>query len=145
MTRFANKMMNAVPTLVLRSPMHSLMSARYLLLGFTGRKSRRHYSTPVAYVRDGDRLLISTDSPWRLNVICGRAVTVRLRAHIYTGTGHRVSDPAQCEAAMRALLAIPGYARAAGIERTGGTISAEKIAQAAAQRTVIAIELGSSA
>lgn len=125
MTRIASKMMNAVPTLLLRSPLHSVLSARYLLLSFAGRKSGRKYSTPVAYVKEGDRLLISTDSPWGVNVIDGRAVSVRLGTHTYICTGHRVSDPAQSEAAMRALLAIPGYARAAGVEQTGDTIPAE--------------------
>lgn len=142
MTPLRNKAMNAFPTLVLRSPLHHVMSSRYLLLGFTGRNSGRRYTTPVAYVAEGERLLISTDSPLGRNVTGGRAVTLRLRGHTYSGTGQHVSDPAAGKAAMRALLAIPGYARTAGIERTNRTISDHEIHRATLERTIIAIKLG---
>lgn len=144
MTTRVSKVMNAMPTLLLKSPLHPVMSARYLLLTFTGRKSGRRYTTPVAYLRDGDRLVISTDSPWGCNVIDGRLVTVRLRGRTYDGVGHRLTSPTESEAAMRVLLTIPGYARAAGVDRTHG-ISTEQVQRAAAQRTVIAIDLGSRA
>lgn len=140
MTTLASKAMNAMPTLLLRSPLHTVMSSRYLLLTFTGRKSGQQYTTPVAYVRDGDRLLISTDSPWGSNVTGGRTVTVRLRDRTYDGAGHRLTNPTESEAAMRALLNIPGYARAAEVDRTHG-ITTEQIQRAAAERTVIAIDL----
>lgn len=143
MTTLASKAMNAFPTLVLRSPFHRLLSSRYLLLSFTGHKSGRSYTTPVAYIGDRHRLLISTDSPWARNVVGGRAVTVRLRGSVYTGSGHRVSDPAASEAAIRSLLAIPGYARAAGIMRTSGSVTEEEIRRAAREGTIITIELGS--
>lgn len=44
---------------------------------------------------------------------------------------------------MRALLTIPGYARAAGIERTNRTVSDQEVRRATLERTVIAIEFGS--
>lgn len=142
MTALTSKAMNAFPTLLLRSPLHRVLSSRYLLLSFTGHKTGHRYTTPVAYASAQDRLLISTDSPWARNVIGGRTVTVRLRGHTYTGLGHRLEDPAASEAAMRALLAIPGYARAVGIKRTNGGFSDEEIRRATHQRTIIAIELG---
>lgn len=142
MSKLAATAMNAVPSLLLRSPLHRLMSRRYLLLTFTGRKTGRHYTTPVAYVRDGDHLVLSTDSPWGANVIGGRAVTVLLGGRSYPGVGRRLTDPAQSEPAMRRLLALPGYARAAGIRRTRTGITAEQVHQAAAHRIVVTIELG---
>lgn len=143
MTTLLSKAMNAVPTLLLRSPLHPMMSSHYLLLTFTGRKTGRRYTTPVAYVCEGDRLLVSTDSPWGANVTGGRPVSVRLRGHTCPGTGHRLVDPEASETAMRALLSIPGYARAAGVERTHGTVSAEEVRRAVNERTIIAIKLGS--
>lgn len=49
MERFS-QLMNCVPQLLLRSPLHGLMSNRYLLITFTGRKSGKRYTTPVAYL-----------------------------------------------------------------------------------------------
>lgn len=141
MPTFASTAMNAVPTLLLRSPLHRAVSGRYLLLTFTGRKTGREYTTPVAYIQDGNRIIVSTDSAWARNVIGGRGVRTRVRGCDHSGVGQRVTDPAVRVPAMRALLAIPGYARAAGIERIGGTITEEQIRHAAAVRTVIAIDL----
>ena len=76
---------NSVPTLVLRSPLHPLMSGRYALLSFTGRRTGRRYTTPVAYTRDGaDRLLLSTDSPWWRNLAGGAPVSLRLAGPRWT-------------------------------------------------------------
>ena len=67
--------MNRVPAAVLRSPLHRVMSGKYLLLSFTGRKSGRRYTTPLAYLAKGDDLLMTTDSPWWRNLRRGRAGT----------------------------------------------------------------------
>jgi hypothetical protein len=61
----AAKFMNTMPQLILSTPAHRLLSARYLILEFTGRKTGRRYTVPVAYRR---HLLISTDSPWWRNI-----------------------------------------------------------------------------
>jgi len=45
------RVMNRIPATVLRSPLHPMMSGKYLLLSFTGRKSGRRYTTPVAYLK----------------------------------------------------------------------------------------------
>ncbi len=63
---------NKVPAAILRSPLHGLMSKRYLLLSSTGRKSGTTYMTPVAYLSEGDAFLMATDSP------CGRTCVVGL-------------------------------------------------------------------
>jgi hypothetical protein len=64
MVRTSDRLKNFFPSLILRSPLHQLMSGKYAIIEFTGRKSGRVYTTPVAYVRDGDRVLLSTDSHW---------------------------------------------------------------------------------
>ncbi len=61
-------LMNRVPQLLLRSPLHGLMSSRYLLITFTGRKSGKQYTTPVAYLGEGDTIILTTDSPWWKNL-----------------------------------------------------------------------------
>jgi hypothetical protein len=42
------RLMNKFPAMLLRSPLHGLMSKRFLLLTFTGRKSGRKHTIPVA-------------------------------------------------------------------------------------------------
>jgi deazaflavin-dependent oxidoreductase (nitroreductase family) len=132
--------MNAMPRLILGSPAHPVMSDRYLIIEFTGRKTGRSYSTPVAYRRHGDRLLISTDSPWWRNVAAGEPVTVRLRGARRAATSSRITgEPAV--GALRELATIPGYPRAAGMAREHGGVPEAEILRAAERRVVLAVDL----
>lgn len=54
------------------------LTRNLLLLRYKGRKSGRMYTTPVGYVREGDRLVVVT-SPrysWWRNVVGGAEVSV---------------------------------------------------------------------
>jgi deazaflavin-dependent oxidoreductase (nitroreductase family) len=124
---------NLFPSLVLRSPLHALMSGRFMIIEFTGRKSGRRYATPVAYVREGDRLLLSTDSPWWRNLAGGAPVRVRLQGRDMAGTGTAVTDPEAAAVIIRRLVdAIPSYYRPAGLVRDGGRVSDAEIGRAVA-------------
>jgi deazaflavin-dependent oxidoreductase (nitroreductase family) len=140
MTRIAGKLRNAVPTLILRSPAHSVLSGRYVILEFTGRKTGRAYSTPVAYRQHGNRLLISTDSPWWRNVAHGQPVNVQLCGTRRAATSTRVTG-ADAVQALRELATIPGYPRAAGLTRVHGVVPDTEIESAARRRVVLAIDL----
>jgi len=102
-----SRLANAVPALVLASPLHRLLSGRYALLEFTGRRTGRLYRTPVAYVRDGERVLLSTDSPWWRNVSDRPEVRLRLRGRD-----------------------VPGYRRPAGLAVDDGRVSDEELLRA---------------
>lgn len=65
--------------LILRSPLHGLLSKSLLLISFQGRKSGRRYEIPVAYVEDGDALLIASQAGWWRNLVGGAPVSVQLR------------------------------------------------------------------
>jgi len=41
------RVMNKFPALLLRSPLHALVSKSTLLITFTGRKSGKKYTTPI--------------------------------------------------------------------------------------------------
>lgn len=75
------RVLNAVPKLVLRSPLHGLMSGDLMLLAFTGRTSGRPYVLPVSYVEDEDTLLIGTDRPWQKNIRTGEQLSIWLKGH----------------------------------------------------------------
>lgn len=108
--------LNPLFTLLLRSPLHRLLSGRLLLLSFTGRKSGKRYTIPVGYAQEGDTLLLGTEGMWKANLRGGAPVAVRLRGEARRGTAAVIADEDGMIAAYRTMLArAPGYARAAGI------------------------------
>jgi deazaflavin-dependent oxidoreductase (nitroreductase family) len=100
---------NPTMRLLLRSPLHGLVSSSLMLITFTGRRSRRRYTTPVRYLRDGDvvRCFTSTETRWWRNLIGGAEVTLRIR-----GRDHRChavaihDDPARARAALEQYLEV---------------------------------------
>jgi len=125
---------NAFPTLILRSPLHGLLSNRYAIIEFTGRRSGRRYATPIAYLRDGDHILLSTDSGWQRNLVGGAQVRLHLRGQTLAGRATALVDPRESEAVIRQLVdAIPSYARLAGLAREDGRVSDAEIARAVNQ------------
>lgn len=120
MSSFA-KMINKIPAAILRSPLHPLMSKKYLLLSFTGRKSSKKYTTPMAYLREGDALLVTTDSPWWKNLRGGAPVTVRVGGDEYEGTGEAVTQHAEVVHVLsRFLDTQPGYGKYVGLKSGPG-------------------------
>lgn len=101
---------NAFPKLILCSPLHPLMSRRYLLLTFTGRKSGRSYTTPVAYLTREKTVILTTDSRWWSNLVNGAPVSVRLRGAHHTGTAYPIRNQREAVEGLAALVeAIPSY------------------------------------
>ena len=66
--------------LLLRSPLHSLLSKSLLLITFTGRNSGRQFTTPVRYVRDGATIkcFTSAENQWWRNLRGGANVSLRV-------------------------------------------------------------------
>ena len=112
------KLGNAFPTMLLRSPLHHLMSRRYLLLTFVGRKSGRSYQTPVAYLRQGDEIIITTDSRWWLNLLKEPRVLVTVKGTTTSATARVVQDNDQSVEGLAALVeSIPFYGKFAHVRR----------------------------
>jgi hypothetical protein len=133
------KTMNKIPAAVLRSPLHPLMSGKYLLLTFKGRKSGRRYTTPVAYLKEGDTFLMTTDSPWWKNLHGGASVTLWVKGQECKGMGEAVTDETEVVRVLdRFLEAQPGYAKYVGLKRgAGGRIDRAHIKQIARERVVV--------
>ena len=51
---------NPILRVLLRSPLHVIASDWLLLLSYRGRRSGTRYTTPVAYQRDGDAIVVTT-------------------------------------------------------------------------------------
>ncbi len=107
---------NILPGLILRSPIHGLMSKKVMLLTFTGRRSGKRYTSPVAYVQAGETVLAGTERPWAQNLRGGAHVGVRLRGEHRSGVADVIDDEAgMSEGYATILKADPGYARFVGV------------------------------
>lgn len=81
MRTMLNRIANPFVTLILRSPLHGLLSRSLLLMTVTGRRSGRLLTFPVQYVGRGDDLLVVSKASrrWWRNLEGGAPVTVLLR------------------------------------------------------------------
>jgi deazaflavin-dependent oxidoreductase (nitroreductase family) len=92
-----NHTVNHAVKAVLRSPAHSMLSGKLLVMTVTGRRTGKKRSFPVAYDEDGpNHLRIHIDWPekkvWWRNLKRPAPVSVRLRGKERTGTGHAQGD-----------------------------------------------------
>lgn len=139
------KIMNKVPAAVLGSPLHGAMSDKYLLLSFAGRKSGKRYTTPVAYLKEGETLLMTTDSPWWKNLRgkdgAGAPVSVRVKGQEYEGLGEAVTDETEVVRVLHRFLQMqPGYGRFVGAKRgAGGWVDPSMLKEAARGRVVVRV------
>jgi hypothetical protein len=77
--RFANGLVRAL----LATPgIARLVGARLVTLYVIGRKSKVRYAPPVAYLLDGDDLLIGTPFGWGRNLCSGEPIQLRLKGRL---------------------------------------------------------------
>ncbi len=103
--------------LMLRSPMHGVVSKTVLLITFTGRKSGKTYTTPVDYSQDGDQVYIFTHANWWTNLRGGAPVTLRIRGRELQGLAEPVAEDKQAvaEGLSQHLQKVPSDARYYGV------------------------------
>lgn len=73
---------NRFVNLILRSPLHGLISHGIMLIIYTGRKSGQTYATPISYVYEEESVLLTTSfrhRAWWRNLRDNPPVTLRLR------------------------------------------------------------------
>jgi len=137
--KVAFAVINPLVKLVLRSPLHALLSDSLLLLTFTGRTSGEEYTTPVGYwVRDG-RLVVTTHSPWWRNLEGGQPVTVRLRGERRRGVATPHPDSADVAAFVEEFIDRNGTeaVRRLGIDLDGDRAPTREELEAGAGGTVV--------
>jgi deazaflavin-dependent oxidoreductase (nitroreductase family) len=100
-------LLNPTFALLLRTPLHGLLSGRLMLLTFTGRKTGRRYTTPVGYTQTDERTLLTpTESRWKRNLAGGAPVRVRLRGRTLSGTASVIDDEEGLRQSYRTMLAM---------------------------------------
>jgi deazaflavin-dependent oxidoreductase (nitroreductase family) len=77
---------------ILGMPVPTPLGRNLMLAYVTGRKSGKTYRQPVSYVRDGDALLTPGGGKWKLNLVDGKPVRLRLRGRDISATPELVSD-----------------------------------------------------
>jgi hypothetical protein len=108
---------NLLVRAMLRTPgLAPIVGGRLVTLYPVGRKSRRRYCIPVAYVAEGDHLLIGTSSGWGRNLRTGEPVAIRLkgkrrRADVHIST----TEPEVVSAYAHMARANPTFAKFSNI------------------------------
>ena len=104
---FMSHLINPLVQLILKSPLHPIMSGTVLLLMYHGRKSGRNYQLPVQYVQDGKTVYILPGAPeqktWWRNLIGGAPVQLVIRRKVITGQAELLRGQADEAAITNAL------------------------------------------
>lgn len=139
---------------VLRSPFHGIagFSKLSMLLTYTGRKSGRSYTLPLAYMRDGDTVTtfaLFTNTVWWQNLRHDAPVKLRLQGRDYTGIANVIEDPMQVAVGLLNMAQhSPQMTRGGyyGIPRTAdGQPDQHALIEAARTRVMIHIKLAPAA
>ncbi len=88
--------LNRSMTLMLKTPgLQRAVGRSTALLTFTGRKSGRSITTPVSYLRLGDRVLTTSHRTrqWWRNLVVQPRVVIRLAGKDYHGVASVMEDP----------------------------------------------------
>jgi deazaflavin-dependent oxidoreductase (nitroreductase family) len=124
------------------------MANALLLLRFRGRRSGKTFTTPVGYVRDGDRIVMVTSPTyrWWRNVLGGADVEVRVPEGWRHGRAEVLmpDDPRYDEAlALQVSRRGPGMARGFGLDVDGeGRIDDAARATATTKVHLVLVTLG---
>jgi deazaflavin-dependent oxidoreductase (nitroreductase family) len=99
------RIVNVPMRAVLGLPFPTPLGSRLMLVHLTGRRSGRHYRQPVSYVQHDDALLTPGGGNWKLNLVDGQPVHIRLRGRDITAQPELVRDVDQIEALLGILVA----------------------------------------
>jgi deazaflavin-dependent oxidoreductase (nitroreductase family) len=105
---FMNKIANPLVRLILRSPLHGMMSSALMLITVHGRKSGREYTLPVQYVQEGKIIYIvpgaAEKKTWWRNLRGGATVNFRLRGKQLQGHATLLEGETDAESIAEAFL-----------------------------------------
>lgn len=91
-----NHTANPIVRVVLRSPLHPVLSRGLALITVTGRRSGRRYTFPVGYRQAGDRVTVAVGWPerkrWWRNLRNGGPVEMVIRGRRRSGLAQAHGD-----------------------------------------------------
>jgi hypothetical protein len=110
-----------VVNLLVRAMLHTpglaaIVGGRLVTLYVVGRKSGRRYCIPVAYMAEGNDLLIGTSSAWGRNLRTGEPVAIRLKGKRRSADVHvSATEPEVVSAYAYMACANPTFAKFSSI------------------------------
>ena len=141
-----NHLVNPVMQVLLRSPLHGLLSDSILLLTYRGKKSGQEYSLPVQYVQIGQTFYIIPGLPerktWWRNLTGGAPVDLWVRGEKLAAQAQVVSRKQDGTDLVDGLMAyftrFPATAQARGLRRLpDGSLDRDEVRSAAPQIVVV--------
>ncbi len=126
------KIVNVPMRFILGLPVPTPLGRNLMLAFIIGRKTGRTYRQPLSYVRDGDALLTPGGGKWKLNLVSGTRVRIRLRGRDLAATPELVSDVDEVRSLLATMAAgNPTAARMVGIQRgPDGSFDRDGVARA---------------
>lgn len=100
---------NPLIRMLLRSPMHALISGSLMLITYTGRKSGKVYTTPVRYLRTSSAIqcFTSPDTHWWRNLRGGAKVTLTIAGKDMRCLANVIeNDPDRTREALKHYLTV---------------------------------------
>lgn len=98
-------MVNVPMRVILGLPFATPLSGRLMLTFVIGRKTGKSYRQPVSYVSDGDTLLTPGGGKWKLNLVEGKPVRLRLAGKDVQAGPELVEDIDQVDRLLSLILA----------------------------------------
>ncbi len=106
---------------LLRSPLHWPWSRWFTVLEWTGRRSGRRHSTPVAYLRRDEEVWLTTGDAWWRNLRSNPLTHVWLAGRQVAGDATLVTDPQESVQLHTTMFEVrPLFARLAGLPARPG-------------------------
>ncbi|HEX9029392.1 MAG TPA: nitroreductase family deazaflavin-dependent oxidoreductase [Anaerolineales bacterium] len=143
---FFVRLSNPFIKLILRSPLHRLISGNILLITYTGRRSGKPFTTPVNYMRSGDLLRVVSfrQRRWWRNLRNGAPVELRLAGQDLAAWAEVIEG---CQEVAEELISMttqnPAYGRFLNVsQEPAGTIDRDAARQSAESRVVVVIKPG---
>ncbi len=139
---------NPFVRILLRSPLHAVMSGNTMLVTYTGRKSGKEYTLPINYLRQGDALnaISSRSRTWWRNLRGGTDVTLLLQRKQRKAHAEVREDQETIIKGLKTyLVQAPQVAKYFGIELdSNGNPDDEALSHAASERVLITFHLTDS-
>ena len=147
---FMNQIVNPLVRLILRSPLHKLLSGSLLIITCCGRKTGRAYSLPVQYAQAGNSIYIVPGMPeqktWWRNLKETAPVQLVLRGQALAAHAVVLKPELDSEAILAGFAAylrrFPALIKThhIGVE-ADGSFNTTDLRRAAMQAVIIRVEL----
>ncbi len=136
---------NPVVKRVLRSPLHWPWSRWFTVVEWTGRRSGRRYSTPVAFLLRGEEVWVTTGEGWWRNLRSIPVTHVWMAGRKVAGDATVETDPHESVRLHTTMFEVrPFFARLAGLPARPGESQIAAAVNAGRMLVRIRLHLGTS-